>query len=498
MAFSILNRLDEPASAKCIAVSCFDEKLTYSELALASRALSESIGSLSSPRTIGILAPSSLEYVVAMIAIWQAGGVAVPLQPTHPEQELDYIIEDAQIAQLCVHPRLVAQAEKLCGRRAIRVLTIERSLKPSGTRIQPSVAGPTDSALLIYTSGTTRKPKGVPTSFAGLDAQMRALIESWRWSSQDRTLNILPLHHVHGVVNVLGCALASGASCEMIAKFDPSLVWRRIAEEKITVFMAVPTVYSRLLETWRDEDASTQAVWSAKARALRLMVSGSAALPQSLFAAWEEATGHRLLERYGMTEIGMALSNPYEGPRIAGRVGLPLPRVDVRLVDEAGASVEFVNQPGEIQVRGPTVFRGYWRLPEISRESFTADGWFKTGDMGERDESGSYKILGRLSQDIIKSGGYKISALEIESALLENPDVAEVAVVGVMDPHWGERVAAAYVPARGRDISPDHASAYLKAKLAHYKVPSLWKRVESLPRNAMGKVLKPQIRNLFA
>jgi malonyl-CoA/methylmalonyl-CoA synthetase len=317
----------------------------------------------------------------------------------------------------------------------------------------------------------------VISTYSSLEAQVTCLLEAWRWTSRDRTLNVLPLHHVHGLVNVLTCSLAAGAHCELEAKFEARAVWEKLPN--LSVFMAVPTVYSKLLAAWEKENAATQERWAAAARCVRLMVSGSAALPAPLSDAWLRVTGHRLLERYGMTETGMALSNPYEGERRVGTVGKPLPGVEVRLVD------------GEIQVRGPLVFREYWGKPEATRESFTDDGWFRTGDVAEIDPEGYYKILGRASQDILKSGGYKISALEIESVLLEHPGVTEVAVVGLADPQWGERVACTYVGTAGEA----ELELWLRERLAAYKVPSAWRRVDQLPRNAMGKVQKPLVRD---
>lgn len=496
MDFSIFRQLSNPELANKTAVSDPRGELSYSELDQWSTKVAAQIRKrgLSEARTVGLLSSSRIEYVVGLIAIWKAGGTAVPLQTAHPVSELLYIVEDADVSLMLVHPDFRSLADELGKNKAFQAIEIGPREDDPVESIDVTVS-PDANALMIYTSGTTRRPKGVPTTFSGLESQIQSLLKAWCWASSDRTLNVLPLHHVHGVVNILSCALAAGASCEMSAKFDPAHVWDRIVKGDINVFMAVPTIYTRLLEHWKTQPEDVRAKWSEKARAMRLMVSGSASLPVPLFEAWEKATGHRLLERYGMTEIGMALSNPYEGPRVPGRVGMPLPGVEVRLVDDDDAIIEVPNVPGEIHVRGPGVFRGYWRLPEITAESFTEDGWFKTGDIAERDETGSYRILGRRSQDIIKSGGYKISALEIESALLEHEAIKEVAVVGVTDPEWGERVAAAYVSKV--DLREEDCVAFLKGKLARYKVPTLWKRVDSLPRNAMGKVLKSGVRALF-
>lgn len=276
--------------------------------------------------------------------------------------------------------------------------------------------------------------------------------------------------------------------------FDSGRVWRKFMERDYTLFMAVPTIYSRLIRTWDEAGEAEKETMSLACRRMRLMVSGSAALPVSTLDKWKEISGHVLLERYGMTEIGMALSNPLRGERRPGRVGTPLPGVDVRLAGESGNEIEGEGA-GEILVRGKNVFVGYWNNPGATREAFTGDGWFKTGDVAERDAEGSYRILGRSSVDIIKSGGYKISALEIEEALREHPRIEECAVVGLEDEEWGERVCAAVVMSGDEDT--ESLREWLRERIAHYKIPSRIIMVEELPRNPMGKVVKPDVRELF-
>jgi malonyl-CoA/methylmalonyl-CoA synthetase len=306
---------------------------------------------------------------------------------------------------------------------------------------------------------------------------------------------VLPLHHVHGIVNILGCALWSGARCELHPRFDPRATWERLASGELTLFMAVPTIYRRLIQAWEAKTPEVRRRWSQGSTGLRLMVSGSAALPVQTLEQWKDITGHVLLERYGMTEIGMALSNPLDGERRPGHVGTPLPGVEVRLVDERGQPVP-AGSPGEIEVRGPGVFLEYWRRPEATREAFR-DGWFRTGDTAALEER-SYRILGRTSIDIIKTGGYKVSALEIEEVLRAHPAISECAVVGVDDPDWGERVCAAIEPAPGETLSLEELQAWAKQRLAPYKVPRSLICVSSLPRNAMGKVVKPDVGAHFA
>jgi len=304
----------------------------------------------------------------------------------------------------------------------------------------------------------------------------------------------LPLHHVHGIINVVSCALWSGATCYMLPRFDANAVWDHIASGRLTLFMAVPTVYAKLIAAWDAASPARRVELTQACARLRLMVSGSAALPVSTLRRWKEISGHTLLERYGMTEIGMALSNPLRGERVPGSVGTPLPNVEVQLVGENGNLVP-PGTPGEIEVRGPGVFAEYWGKPDATRDAFR-EGWFRTGDTAVI-ENGRYRILGRTNVDILKTGGHKVSALEIEEALREHPAVAECAVVGVPDPEWGERVAAAVVLHEGDVLDLSSFRAWAKELLATHKLPSRLLVLDALPRNALGKVMKPAVAALF-
>jgi malonyl-CoA/methylmalonyl-CoA synthetase len=447
------------------------------------------------------LAPPGWVYAAVQWGVWRAGGVAVPLAVSHPPAELAHVIDDAEPVALVVHPDLDESFAAAAGsRELIRVgpNDLEDDLEGARRSRFPAIA-PDRPAMILYTSGTTGRPKGAVISHANIQAQVESLSRAWRWSPVDRTLLHLPLHHVHGIVNVLASALWNGAVCEIMPVFRPIEVWRRLATKDISVYMAVPTVYARLIDAWDAADAAERGAWSQGARACRLMVSGSAALPARTLERWEAITGHRLLERYGMTEIGMALSNPLVGERRAGFVGAPLPDVDVRLADERDGTVG-PGSPGEIQVKGPTVFGGYWGRPEETDRAFTADGWFRTGDLAVVEE-GAYRILGRSSVDILKSGGEKISALEIEDVLRSHVGIADCAVVGVADADWGERVCAAVVPRLDADrdeLSEAELRTFVKSRVAPYKVPKHILLVPDLPRNAMGKVTKPAVRELFA
>ena len=442
---------------------------------------------------VAFLASPGFPYVATQWGIWRAGGVAVPLATSHPPPELEYVIRDADAAVVLAEAELAPRLEGVAAASAVRSLRTAAALAAEPRSSLPDVSD-ARRAMILYTSGTTGKPKGVVATHASLQAQVTSLVTAWDWSADDRILLVLPLHHVHAIVNVLTCALWSGARCHMLPQFDALETWAWIARGDLTLFMAVPTIYHKLIAAWEAAPPERRREWSAGCGRMRLMVSGSAALPVRTLERWREISGHTLLERYGMTEIGMALSNPLRGERRPGFVGTPLPGVDVRLVDERGAPV-VAGTPGELQVRGPGVFVEYWRRPDATAAAFQ-NGWFRTGDIAAI-ERGSYRILGRSSVDIIKTGGYKISALEIEEVLRTHPAVAECAVVGVEDAEWGERVCAAVELAPACDLTLPQLQEWVKERLAPYKVPRALSVVRALPRNALGKVVKPEVAKLF-
>jgi malonyl-CoA/methylmalonyl-CoA synthetase len=405
------------------------------------------------------------------------------------------VIRDAETEAVVVHPDFGAVMRAVRLPPVARTITTDEALGTAPRSALPKLADGR-RAMMVYTSGTTGKPKGVVTTHASIAAQVTSLVTAWEWRADDWILLVLPLHHVHGIINVLTCALWAGARCEMLPKFDAERIWARIAAAELTLFMAVPTVYGKLIAAWEAAAPERRRAWSAGCAPprMRLMVSGSAALPVQRLERWREISGHVLLERYGMSEIGMALSNPLAGERLPGFVGTPLPGVEVRLVDDAGRPVP-TGAPGEIEVRGATVFLEYWRRPDATAAAFR-DGWFRTGDVAVV-EHGAYRILGRSSVDIIKTGGFKVSALEVEEALRAHPAIAECAVVGVEDPEWGERICAA-VERRGEtDLTLAALQAWAKERLAPYKIPRALRSVPALPRNAMGKVTKGEVAKLF-
>lgn len=427
--------------------------------------------------------------------IWLSGGIAVPLAVNHPLAELEYVMEDTGTSFLIYHTAFEEKAKALAEKFSIEIINID-SIKNVNTQniVFPEVLSD-QKAMMVYTSGTTGKPKGVITSHNNITAHITALTEAWYWSKNDRIANILPLHHVHGIVNIVASSLWNGATCYMLPKFDVDVVWELILANELTVFMAVPTIYSKMIESFKTLPEFKKEAIKQSCRSMRLMVSGSAALPIRVLNEWKEISGHILLERYGMTEIGMALSNSYTEERIPGHVGKPLPFVSTRVVDANGVEVD-KGAVGELLIKGPSVFTEYWQKPIATEEAFTKDGWFKTGDVVQENKEGIFKILGRQSVDIIKTGGYKVSALEIEEVLREHPQIKECAVVGLPSDEWGQEIAAAIV-FKEPQFDLELLKGWLKEQLAPYKKPVYWKVIDALPKNAMGKIVKPTIIKLF-
>ncbi|MBD2203846.1 AMP-binding protein [Calothrix sp. FACHB-1219] len=478
-----------------IAIVTTDKAFTYRDLLQTSSQIAANLlqdaEDLQEVR-VAFLIPPGFEYVATQWGIWRAGGIAVPLCISHPKPELEYVITNSGASIIVAHPNFEAILRSLATEHNLRfILTSERLPDPVDRLLEVDIAR---RALILYTSGTTGKPKGVVTTHKNIQAQVTSLITAWEWTASDCILHVLPLHHIHGIINVLTCALWAGAECHILSKFDAETVWNRICEGDLTLFMAVPTIYVKLIAAWEAASSDRQKSMTDGCSKMRLMVSGSAALPVQVLEKWQSISNHFLLERYGMTEIGMALSNPLHGKRYSGYVGKPLPQVEVRLVDESGELVS-PGTPGEIQVKGPTVFLEYWQNPQATAKVFK-DGWFCTGDLAVV-ENDNYRILGRMSVDIIKTGGYKVSALEIEEVLRTHPDIQECAVVGVPDTEWGERVCAALLLQPQRQLTLESFRSWAKEQLAVYKIPTRILTVEELPRNAMGKVTKPTVVELF-
>ncbi|MFO0762092.1 MAG: AMP-binding protein [Byssovorax sp.] len=441
-------------------------------------------------RRVALLASPSSAWVEAFLGVLLGGGVALPLSPLYPPAELAWFAADAGADTLILSPEHAARAEAIAqDRRVIPIADLFAGAPHEPASIAEIPADAT--ALLLYTSGTTGKPKGAMLSHEAIFTQASLLHAAWGMREDDTLLHALPLHHLHGLgISLLTCLLA-GAEARMLPRFEAHRVWDALAGA--TVWMAVPTMYQKLFEAFDAESESTQARWAEHARGLRLATSGSAALPVTLAARWKALTGAIPLERFGMTEIGVGMSNPLDPEaRRPGSVGPALPTVESKIVDDHGQISE--TGPGELLIRGPSLFQGYWQRDEATKSAFR-DGWFCTGDIAERSADGYVRLLGRTSVDILKSGGYKLSALEIEEALRESPAIAEVAVVGLPDETWGERVVAVVVAAPGREAecAEDALRSWAKERMAPYKVPRSVITVAALPRNPLGKVVKPEL-----
>lgn len=427
------------------------------------------------------------------LACLRGGCVFHPLNDDYQRDEVAFLVRDAEPALVVCDPEREALFAKLlpAGCRLLTLAADGSGSLPERARAMTPEFGTVprqadDLAVLLYTSGTTGRPKGAMITHGNLAANAAALVAAWGFSASDRLLHALPLYHAHGLFVGVGCTLLGGASLLFLPKFDAAEVLRHLPG--CTVMMGVPTHYARLLrQPGLDREAC---------RGMRLFISGSAPLPPELLAAFRERTGHTLLERYGMTETGMNTSNPLQGERRAGSVGRPLPGVTVRVVGPDGRPVP-PGAVGDIELHGPNVFPGYWRQPQKTAEAFTADGFFRSGDVGSLDADGYLNLVGR-SKDLIISGGLNVYPREVEILIEELPGVAESAVIGVPHPDFGEAVVALVVLEPGASATEAGIIAALKERLAGYKVPKRVFVLAELPRNAMGKIEKSVLRGRFA
>lgn len=441
---------------------------------------------------IAFFMPASLDYVTTMHGVWRAGGIAVPLNVASAVAELDHYLSCAGVTRMIANAEYQESLGELCSSLNIELLSVDDVLVDEKAAL-PDI-DPERRAMMLFTSGTTNKPKGVVSTHRTVRAQITTLIDAWAWTGDDVIPLFLPLHHIHGIINILSCGLWAGATVHLFAKFDIPRVSEQIINDTYNVFMAVPTIYVKLIQYFDTiEQEQVRKICDGFSR-MRLNISGSAACPVKLFNQWRDLTGQVLLERYGMTEIGMGISNPYDGERRAGCVGQPLPGVECQLFDEDDRPINENAVPGEIRIKGDNVFLEYWDNEKATKESFR-DGWFCTGDVAVV-EDGYYRIMGRSSVDIIKSGGYKLSALEIEGVLLTHPAVSEVAVIGVQDDTWGEAVTAFIGLNAGATLEYEDLKTWCDGKMSSYKIPKTIRIVDALPRNAMGKVTKPTLREM--
>ncbi|MEU3310375.1 acyl-CoA synthetase [Nocardiopsis sp. NPDC006832] len=452
-----------------------DHRLTYRELAGAASRLAADLPD----GRVAVWATPSPHTCVAVTAAVLAGVPVVPLNPRSGERELRHVIDDSR-PELLLAPPGVALPQALAD---LPVREVDASADPVTPPLVREV-DPESIALVVYTSGTTGPPKGALISRRAILAGLDALADAWAWTERDVLVHGLPLFHVHGLVLGVFGPLYLGGSLHHLGRFEPEAV-RRGLEGEGTLLFGVPTMYHRLAEAVREDPSLARALAGA-----RLLVSGSAALPLPDHERLTAATGHRVVERYGMTETLMNTSVRLDHPPCPGAVGTPLDGVELRLVGDDGAALPAGEEVGEVQVRGANLFSGYLNRPEATAEAMTDDGWFRTGDMATVDAQGLVRLVGRKSTDLIKSGGYKIGAGEIENVLLAHPGVAEAAVTGEPDPDLGERVVAWIVPRGAQAPTLAELADLVAAQLAPHKRPRRLHVLEALPRNDMGKILK--------
>lgn len=423
--------------------------------------------------------------VALYLACLQCGAIFVPLNTAYTDAEVAYFLEDAQPALFVHDParKPLWGSSAALGREETSLFWSEALA--AGPDMNATARAGSDVAAICYTSGTTGRSKGAMISHGNMASNAAALISLWRFSEEDCLLHILPIFHVHGLFVALHCALLSGAAIQFERSFDTSRIPALLP--RASVMMGVPTQYTRLLA---DEEFGR-----SNCETTRLFLCGSAPLLAETHERFEARTGHRILERYGMTETGMITSNPYYGDRVAGTVGFPLPGVEARVRDGEGNLVG-PDTVGTLEIRGPNVFSGYWQMPDETEESFTDDGWFITGDLVQVDAVGRISIVGR-AKDLIIAGGYNIYPKEIESVIDDMPGVEESAVIGIPHPDFGESVVAIVVASADAPLTPAEIEAWVAERLARFKHPRRIEIVESLPRNAMGKVQKAELRRQF-
>jgi acyl-CoA synthetase (AMP-forming)/AMP-acid ligase II len=432
------------------------------------------------------LGPTSATTVIGILAVQACGAIAVPLNPRHTPPELAHVIDDSDSALVAVDAAL---ADRLGDAVGTRARAAADDIVGRRDVLAPLDADDESTALLVYTSGTTGRSKGVALSWRALVSNMAGIGRAWGLGPDDTCTVMLPLFHVHGLCIGVYAMLLAGATLRLHPRFDPAALVVDIGERGTSVMLGVPTMYVAMLEHLAEHPGDASVLGRA-----RLFTAGSAPLAAATHATFAAATGHAILERYGMTETLITLSNPLVGERRAGTVGMPVPGVEIRIVGDDGELVA-PGDTGELHVRGDSLMSGYWRNPSATAAAF-AGPWFRTGDLAIADETGRVRIVGRTSTDIVKSGGFKISTREIEDVLRMHPLVGDCAVVGISDPKWGERVTAALATTSKLGLREIVAQLerHCRSHLADYKCPRQWLVLDAVPRNSMGKVEKVALR----
>jgi len=439
----------------------------------------------------------SIEFILLHLATIRLGAITLPLNLSYPPDELKYFLDDSGaklfFALESAKEKIQSILPELPDLQECVYLNPSRPEKfqsivanyPQSISTFP-ISDLSNTAVIIYTSGTTGRPKGAEITHGNLISNIESLHTIWGWQADDVLLHVLPIFHVHGLFVALHGALHAGATTLMAREFDPQRTLQMLSSGQCTVFMGVPTIHKRLLDVPNAENFDLSR--------MRLITSGSDRLPDEVFTAYKKTFGYTLLERYGMTETGMNCSNPLEGERRIGSVGFPLPGTEVRFVDSESRALLPDGEIGELELRGPNVFKSYWKQPGKTSESFSADGWFKTGDLGFRSDDGYITLCGR-SKDLIISGGLNIYPPEVERVLVEHPAVNTCAVIGCPDVEWGEKVTAVVVLEKTESVTGEELIRFCREKLAPYKTPKSIIFMDDLPRNAMGKVQKRQLRD---
>ncbi|MGB0252450.1 MAG: malonyl-CoA synthase [Rhodobacteraceae bacterium] len=436
----------------------------------------------------------SIEALALYLACLRVGSLFLPLNTAYMPAEMDYFVGDAEPTIVVSSIQAADQLAPICANHNATLFTLGENsdgtlmdaARVAGTDCLIAERGPDDLAVILYTSGTTGRSKGAMLSHKNLLSNAESLSEAWRFTSEDRLLHALPIFHAHGLFVAINVSLNVGASMIFLPKFDINVVMDKIGSA--TTMMGVPTFYTRMLA---DERCN-----SKNLSHMRLFVSGSAPLLAETHREFEAKTGQRILERYGMTETTMNSSNPYDGDRRAGTVGFPLPNIELRVVDPETGDELPKGDIGSLEVRGPNVFQGYWRMPEKTAEDFRDDGFFITGDIAKFDEDGYITIIGR-SKDLVISGGYNVYPKEVETEIDDLDGVNESAVIGVPHPDFGEAVLAVVVPTSGVKLVADQITLPLQKRLAKFKCPKKVVFINALPRNTMGKVQKNELRKAY-
>jgi len=475
------------------------ETITYQQLQDRTQRTAQylkSLGVVEGDR-VAVQLPKCMPFIYLHLATVQLGAIFLPLNPAYPLSELSYFVGDAQ-------PRVfigdaTKPADTYNGLRDIDGLETIITLEPFASdwlaeieKLDPLNAplptDPNQTAVMLYTSGTTSRPKGAQITHGNLTTNIEGLHQAWGWQTDDVILHVLPIFHVHGLIVALHGALHAGATAVLLPKFDAEQVLELLQTERFSVFMGVPTIHRRLYNAAGDRTIDLSH--------MRLMTSGSDRLPDDLFFGYQKTFNYTLLERYGMTETGMNLSNPYEGERRVGSVGMPLPGVSARIVNPETDEPLPDGEVGEVQIKGAHVCKGYWRQPEKTTEAFTEDGWLRTGDMGVRAEDGYFTLKGR-AKDLIITGGLNVYPPEVELVLMEHPAVSACAVIGCPDEEWGEQVTAALILKDGQTTTEENIISFCREHLASYKTPRRVLFVDVFPQNALGKIQKAKLRETF-